>query len=55
VLLDLVGLDNIIKRVPNNYLKAIFSAFLASRFVYKYGLETSPFSFYEYVSTYMNA
>lgn len=53
VLLDLAGLDHIQERVPVNYLKAIFSAYLASRFVYQYGLETSPFSFYEYVSGYM--
>jgi glutamate dehydrogenase len=54
VLLDLAGLDNVIQRVPINYLKAIFSAFLASRFVYTYGLDTSPFAFYEYVNTQMN-
>lgn len=54
VLLDLAGLDNVLKRVPINYLKAIFSAYLASRFVYTYGLGTSPFAFYEYVNIQLN-
>ena len=32
LLLELLGLDTLMKRVPTNYVKAIFGAYLASRF-----------------------
>ncbi|KAJ2585228.1 NAD-dependent glutamate dehydrogenase, partial [Coemansia sp. RSA 1797] len=35
-LLKEIGLDTILARVPLNYLKAIFGAYLASHFVYEY-------------------
>eukprot|EP00656_Telonema_subtile_P041810 TRINITY_DN4710_c0_g1_i6.p1 TRINITY_DN4710_c0_g1~~TRINITY_DN4710_c0_g1_i6.p1 ORF type:complete len:1094 (-),score=379.49 TRINITY_DN4710_c0_g1_i6:345-3626(-) len=44
------GLDTIMGRVPENYLKAIFSMTLASQFIYKHGSETSPYAFYEFMS-----
>ena len=36
--------------VPKNYLKAIVGSYLASRYVYKYGLESNEFSFYMHMT-----
>lgn len=44
-LLEKIGLELILKRVPDNYLRAIFGSYLASRFVYQYGVSGSPFAF----------
>jgi glutamate dehydrogenase len=53
-LLEKVGLDNLLKRVPESYVQAIFGSYLASRFVYKYGTEPSQFAFFEYMSPYFS-
>jgi glutamate dehydrogenase len=47
LLLDQIGLDTIIERVPDPYLRAIFGSYLASRFVYQYGSEPSQFAFFD--------
>ncbi|KAH6562916.1 hypothetical protein BASA62_008844, partial [Batrachochytrium salamandrivorans] len=52
VLLDKVGLDTLLKRVPESYVKAIFGSFLASRFVYRFGVEPSQFAFFEFMAPY---
>ncbi len=49
-LLNLLGLDTIIERVPDNYLRAIFGAQIASRYVYQYGLDANEVAFLEYVN-----
>jgi glutamate dehydrogenase len=54
VLLQKVGLDNLLKRVPESYVKAIFGSYLASRFVYKYGCEPSQFAFFEFMAPYFS-
>jgi glutamate dehydrogenase len=54
VLLETVGIDKLVKRVPENYLKAIFGSYLASRYVYKYGLETKEFDFFDFVQPYFD-
>lgn len=54
ILLEKVGLDTLLKRVPESYVKAIFGSYLASRFVYKYGIEPSQFAFFEFMSPYFN-
>jgi glutamate dehydrogenase len=46
LLLKKVGLQTIIQRVPDNYLRAIFGSYLASRFVYECGVKGSPFAFF---------
>eukprot|EP01130_Rhizamoeba_saxonica_P012440 TRINITY_DN5247_c0_g1_i1.p1 TRINITY_DN5247_c0_g1~~TRINITY_DN5247_c0_g1_i1.p1 ORF type:complete len:1393 (-),score=361.44 TRINITY_DN5247_c0_g1_i1:42-4220(-) len=53
-LLELVSLETLHKRVPNTYLKAIFSAYLSSQFVYKFGINASEFAFFEYVNPLLN-
>jgi glutamate dehydrogenase len=51
-LIELVGLDKIIERTPDNYLKAIFGAHLASRYVYKYGLDANEMLFFMFMQSY---
>jgi len=52
-LLKLLGLDTVLQRVPENYTKAIFGSYIASRYVYKYGLSAPEFAFYEFVENYL--
>lgn len=47
MLLNKIGLDTIISRVPENYLRAIFGSYLASRFVYEFGSQPSQFAFFD--------
>ena len=49
VLMGLIGIDNLSKRVPGNYLCAIMAAGLATSFVYTRGLETNEIDFYSYL------
>ncbi|KAI8984710.1 Glutamate/Leucine/Phenylalanine/Valine dehydrogenase-domain-containing protein [Mycotypha africana] len=49
LLLDTVGLSTLLQRVPENYVKAIFGAYLASQFVYKYGAHPDNFAFFEFM------
>ncbi|KAJ1840502.1 NAD-dependent glutamate dehydrogenase [Coemansia sp. RSA 486] len=51
-LLKEVELDTVLARVPLNYLKAIFGAYLASHFVYEYGADPGQFAFFEFMSRY---
>ncbi|KAF2876732.1 NAD-specific glutamate dehydrogenase [Massariosphaeria phaeospora] len=53
LLLEQIGLDKIMERVPNNYLRAIFGSYLASRFVYKHGISASQFAFFDFMSKRM--
>jgi glutamate dehydrogenase len=47
LLTEKIGLDTIIARVPDSYLRAIFGSYLASRFVYEYGSSPSQFAFFD--------
>ena len=47
LLLEKVGYEKIVTRVPENYLRAIFGSYLASRFVYEYGSSPSQFAFFD--------
>ncbi|KAF2640218.1 NAD-dependent glutamate dehydrogenase [Massarina eburnea CBS 473.64] len=50
LLLEQIGFDKIMERVPDNYLRAIFGSYLASRFVYTYGINASQFAFFDFMS-----
>ena len=52
LLLEKVGLDTLLKRIPENYVRAIFGSYLASRFVYQFGTEPSQFAFFEFMAPY---
>ena len=49
-LLEKLGLDTILERVPVPYLKAIFGSYLASRFIYLYGIGASQFAFFDFMN-----
>ena len=49
VLVEKVGVDRILKRVPEAYLKALFASGLAGHYVYKYGLDANEINFYEFL------
>jgi len=51
-LLDFVGLDKIMERVPETYMRAIFGSSLASRFVYECGIHSPEFAFFTFVQKY---
>ncbi|KAI9349778.1 Glutamate/Leucine/Phenylalanine/Valine dehydrogenase-domain-containing protein [Obelidium mucronatum] len=55
LLIDKLGLDTLLERVPEAYVKAIFGSYLASRFVYKHGTEPSQFAFFEFLAPYFEA
>ncbi len=48
-LVKMVGIDNILQRVPDNYLQAIVSSWLASHFIYEYGLQADEIDFHSFV------
>ena len=50
VLVEEIGFAKISGRVPMAYLKALFASELASRYVYKYGLDANEVRFYQFVN-----
>jgi len=53
VLLQHVDLDTILARVPETYMRSVFSAYLASRYVYKFGVDANEFAFFEFIQPYL--
>lgn len=51
LLLKEIGIKNILSRVPEAYLKALFVTRLASRFVYSRGIDSNPAKFLEFISS----
>ncbi|CEG82668.1 Putative Glutamate dehydrogenase [Rhizopus microsporus] len=49
LLLDKLGMKTLLERIPENYVKAIFGAALASQFVYKHGPRPDKFAFYDFM------
>jgi glutamate dehydrogenase len=49
LLLETVGLATLLTRVPENYVRAIFGAYIASQFIYKYGARPDNFAFFEFM------
>lgn len=52
LLINRVGLERIMERVPEAYLLACFSSYLASGFVYRYGLKATEFDFYQHMQRF---
>jgi glutamate dehydrogenase len=48
-LIELLGFDRILERVPHSYQKALFAAALASQYVYKHGLDANEIDFYGFL------
>ncbi|ODV81996.1 NAD-specific glutamate dehydrogenase [Suhomyces tanzawaensis NRRL Y-17324] len=51
LLLDVIGIENVLARVPVAYLRALFATHLASRFVYSRGIDSNPAKFLEFISS----
>lgn len=51
LLLKEVGIANILTRIPDAYLKRIFSTHLASEYVYTRGIDSNAAKFLEYISS----
>jgi glutamate dehydrogenase len=49
-LVDAIGIQEMLKRIPRNYTKAIVSSWLASHFIYTRGLDAGEVDFHEFVS-----
>lgn len=49
---ELSPLDQILQRAPESYIKAIFAAYLSSRYVYLYGVSANEFTFYEFMKKF---
>lgn len=47
LLLEKIGFDVLVSRIPDAYLRAIFGSYLASRFVYEFGSSPSQFAFFD--------
>lgn len=46
------GLKVLLTRLPENYIRALFGSYLASRFVYKHGIAPNQFAFFEFMASY---
>jgi glutamate dehydrogenase len=51
---DLVGMDDILKNTPDSYIQAIFGSYIASRYVYKFGIAANEFAFFDYMQSYVD-
>jgi glutamate dehydrogenase len=47
-LVDKVGLDALLRRLPEPYQRALFASYVASHFIYKYGVNASSVDFFHF-------
>jgi glutamate dehydrogenase len=47
-LVDQVGLETLLERLPEPYQRALFSSWVASHFIYKYGVSSSAVDFFHF-------
>lgn len=52
MLIKQVGVDALLQRIPEAYLRALFASYIASRFIYKCGVQPSQFAFFEFMTQY---
>lgn len=50
-LVEHVGLDTLVDRLPEQYARSIFSSYVASRFIYEYGVRASSVNFLQYFTS----
>jgi glutamate dehydrogenase len=53
-LVDKVGLPTLLKRLPEPYQRALFSSWVASHFIYKYGVNGSSVDFFHFARDLAN-
>jgi glutamate dehydrogenase len=46
---EMSGLEQILENLPDNYSRALFSMYLASNYIYQYGIDANEFAFFEYM------
>jgi glutamate dehydrogenase len=49
VLIEEIGFPKLLKSVPQTYLRAVLASQLASRYVYRYGLDANEINFYNFL------
>jgi len=49
LMIQRIGIEGVLKRVPPNYVGAIVGAWVASRFVYQHGINASEVSFFSFM------
>eukprot|EP01128_Nolandella_sp_AFSM9_P001038 TRINITY_DN1114_c0_g1_i1.p1 TRINITY_DN1114_c0_g1~~TRINITY_DN1114_c0_g1_i1.p1 ORF type:complete len:1427 (+),score=326.26 TRINITY_DN1114_c0_g1_i1:428-4282(+) len=47
---QLVPIEEIVRRLPDNYSRALFGCWISSNFIYKYGTDAGDFAFYDFVT-----
>ncbi|KAF8631018.1 hypothetical protein AX15_002629 [Amanita polypyramis BW_CC] len=47
-LLDKIGLETVLERLPVSYQRALFSSYVASHFIYKHGVNASSVDFFHF-------
>ncbi|KAF9068569.1 NAD-specific glutamate dehydrogenase [Rhodocollybia butyracea] len=47
-LVDKIGLETLLKRLPETYQRALFSSWVAAHFIYKYGVNGSSVDFFHF-------
>jgi len=52
---NLLSLEKIITNLPPNYIRALFASSLASRFIYKCGINPDSFAFFQFVQDFVGA
>lgn len=52
LLIEKIGFVTLLGRIEEAYLRALFGSYLASRFIYKYGVNASQFRMYEFISSF---
>lgn len=51
-LLNFIGYETLVERIPPTFLKAAFSKYLAAQYFYVKGTKSNVYEFYEFVSNY---
>ncbi|GAA5886833.1 hypothetical protein JCM6882_005904 [Rhodosporidiobolus microsporus] len=51
VLVDKIGLDTLLQRLPTAYAHALFSSYVAAHFIYSYGIDPSPIDFHYFLTS----
>jgi len=49
-LVEKLGIDTILERVPKNYLEALASSWISSHFIYRYGLAADEIDFHQFIT-----
>ena len=53
-LMDLIGIEKILERVPEKYINAIVASKIATNFVYRYGIDSNEIDFFNYLRKYVS-